>query len=59
MEGFSKIFHAVNLEVVCMTSTPVIIMENFDENPFLQRFLSVKLGESKLILIKENVKYTD
>ena len=31
--------------------------ENFNKNPVLQKFLSKKSGESKLILIKENVKH--
>ena len=38
---------------------PIWQGENFDENPISQRFSPVKLGESKLILVTENVNYTN
>ena len=42
-----------SLDTVCKQG------ENFDENPVSQRFSTVELRESKLILWKENVKYTN
>ena len=40
VEGFSKIFHTVNLEVACMTSTLVIIGGEFGRESILVQILA-------------------